>query len=273
LVDGALLAVVLVAGAVLDLGREVASDRGAGLVRALAEVFALESLAAAALVVVDDLLPAAFDVEVLPVDFVAVFLVLDLVVLVAALVPELFAAARLVGVALVLFVGLVLAGLALPVVAFLVVDFVVVALRPVFFVVVALRPAVFVVVAFRPAVFVVVLRPAGFPVEAALPVARLAVVFVVEFADVLRVELLEALAVLLREPVIALGLAAARLVALADTAVRDPLAASTCLRPAESAADTATQTPALLSKRSSFLACGAEMSAFSQTSRTSSALT
>jgi hypothetical protein len=138
---------------------------------------------------------------------------------------------------------LVLAGLALEVVAFLVVDFV--------------------VGAFLLAVF---------PVDAALPVAALEVDFAVEFA-VLRVELVEGLGALLREPVVAVGLAAARLVALADTVVRDPLAATTCLRPAESAADTATQTPASLSRRSSFLAWGAGMSAFSQTSRTSSALT
>jgi hypothetical protein len=71
----------------------------------------------------------------------------------------------------------------------------------------------------------------------------------------------------------AVDLPTTRLAVLADKVVRERAAATTFLRPAESAADTATQTPALLRYRSSFLAWVAGIAALSKTRRMSSALT
>jgi hypothetical protein len=96
--------------------------------------------------------------------------------------------------------------------------------------------------------------------DAFVAVLPLAVEFVAFFAAVL--------------VVLAVDLPATRLAVLADTVVRDrAAAASTFLRPAESAADTATQTPALLRYRSRFLAWIAGIAALSKTRLMSSALT
>ena len=91
----------------------------------------------------------------------------------------------------------------------------------------------------------------AFPIAADLLAAGLADVFVVPFPPVFGAEFVDGLAAVLGELFFAVVLAAVdlpatRLEVLEDTVVRDRAAASTFLRPAESAADTATQTPASL---------------------------
>jgi hypothetical protein len=134
----------------------------------------------------------------------------------------------------------------------------------------ALAELAFAAVVFRVVEFLL----AAFPVVADLPLADLADFLDVDVVDAFRAEFVEVCAVVPRELVFAaVDLLVAGFVALADTVARVPLAASTLLLLAESAADTATQTPPSLRLRRSFFAWEAGMAAFSHTSRTSSALT
>jgi hypothetical protein len=264
LVEGAFFAVVLVAGAVLALFRAVVtSDRAVGLALVLERTFAFEGLLVAALVA-----------EALAFDDLVEAVALDLAAFVAAFAPDLVAAAPLavlvaaVVVARVLVVTVLVAAVLPP------------GLTPADFEVVALLLfAVFALAALRVADFAVSdFPPAAFAVVRDVPLAALDEPVVVEFADDFRVELVVVPAAMLVELVFAAGFAAADGLAARfevgdDTVVRDRAAANTLLRPAESAADTATHTPASLRKRSSCLAWGAGIPALSHTPRTSCALT